>query len=67
MQYKYKVKIGLTATPYREDQKIINLYSMVGPKLYEENMLDLINQGFLAKPYCIEVHCKFDPDQDRQN
>lgn len=43
MQYKYKVKVGLTATPYRQDQKIINLYSMVGPKLYEENMLDLIN------------------------
>ena len=28
---------------------------MIGPKLYEENWLDLINNGFLARPYCIEV------------
>ena len=28
---------------------------MIGPKLYEENWLDLVNNGFLAKPYCVEV------------
>ncbi len=38
----FKVKIGLTATPFREDNKINDLFFMVGPKLYEENILDLI-------------------------
>ncbi len=51
--FKFCVKIGLTATPYREDQKIRNLYYMIGPKLYEANLLDLINDGYLAKPLCI--------------
>lgn len=30
---------------------------MVGPKLYEENWLDLVNEGCLAKPYCVELLC----------
>jgi DNA excision repair protein ERCC-3 len=31
---------------------------MIGPKLYEENWLDLVNEGFLAKPYCVEIRCE---------
>lgn len=34
---------------------------MIGPKLYEENLIDLMNQGFLAKPYIIEVFCDMSP------
>ena len=34
---------------------------MLGPKLYEENWLDLINDGYLAKPYCIVVICEMTP------
>jgi DNA excision repair protein ERCC-3 len=52
-RYKFYLKIGLTATPYREDQKINNLFFMIGPKLYEENWLDLVEEGCLAKPYCV--------------
>ena len=37
------VKIGLTATLLREDNKLDNLYYMIGPKLYEENLIDLMN------------------------
>jgi DNA excision repair protein ERCC-3 len=55
--FKFSFKLGLTATPYREDDKINNLFFMIGPKLYEENWLDLVNQGFLAKPYCVEIRC----------
>ncbi len=40
---KAHFKLGLTATLIREDEKIDNLYYMIGPKLYEENWLDLIN------------------------
>ena len=54
---KFKCKIGLTATPYREDNKITNLYYMIGPKLYEENLIDLIQEGYLAKPYMVEMRC----------
>ncbi len=35
-------KIGLTATLIREDNKIEDLNYMIGPKLYEENWLDLV-------------------------
>jgi len=57
LNLKYKVKIGLTATPYRGDGNISLLYERIGPKLYEENLLDLINGGYLATPYCIDVRC----------
>lgn len=50
LKLKYKVKIGLTATPYRGDNNINLLYEAIGPKLYEENLLDLINVGNLATP-----------------
>jgi DNA excision repair protein ERCC-3 len=55
---KAHFKLGLTATLVREDSKITDLNYMIGPKLYEENWLDLINNGFLARPYCIEVRVK---------
>jgi DNA excision repair protein ERCC-3 len=38
-------KLGLTATLVREDNKIQDLPTLVGPKLYEANWIDLTNQG----------------------
>ena len=61
-RYKFHVKLGLTATPYREDNKIDNLFYMIGPKLFEENWLDLVNEGCLARPYCVEILCDM-PDK----
>jgi len=52
-----RCKLGLTATLVREDDKISDLYYLVGPKLYEANWLDLQRDGYLAKPQCIEVLC----------
>jgi DNA excision repair protein ERCC-3 len=34
-------KLGLTATLVREDNKIVDLHHLIGPKLYEANWLDL--------------------------
>ena len=34
-------KLGLTATLVREDNKIVDLHHLIGPKLYEANCLDL--------------------------
>ena len=52
---KSHVKIGLTATLLREDSRLGDLQFIIGPKLYEENLVDLMQQGYLAKPYIIEV------------
>ncbi|ETO15472.1 excision repair cross-complementing rodent repair deficiency, complementation group 3, partial [Reticulomyxa filosa] len=57
-----KCKIGLTATLLREDDKIEDLYYLIGPKLYEANWLDLQNHGYLATVQCVEVWCPMTPD-----
>lgn len=54
---KAHCKLGLTATLLREDQKIGDLYHLVGSKLYEANWLDLQKNGFLADVECVEVWC----------
>ena len=46
---KSHCKLGLTATLIREDNKIEDLNYLIGPKFYEENWIDLVNEGFLAK------------------
>lgn len=49
-------KIGLTATPLREDGEMKNLY-LLGNKLYESNWSDLAKRGFIAKLQCAEIRC----------
>jgi len=41
----------------REDEKILDLAFLIGPKLYEANWLDLTRDGFLARVKCVEVRC----------
>jgi DNA excision repair protein ERCC-3 len=48
--------VGLTATYVREDHKILDLFHLVGPKLYDISMETLASQGYLAKVHCVEVH-----------
>lgn len=50
-------KLGLTATLVREDDKIKDLSTLVGPKLYEANWIDLRNKGYIANVLCQEVRC----------
>lgn len=53
-----RCKLGLTATLVREDDKIDDLYYLLGgPKLYEANWLDLQRAGHLATVQCFEVWC----------
>ena len=54
---KYHCKLGLTATFVREDEPIIDLNFLIGPKLYEANWLDLVKRGFIANVQCAEVWC----------
>eukprot|EP00484_Ammonia_sp_Unknown_P019995 CAMPEP_0197030694 /NCGR_PEP_ID=MMETSP1384-20130603/9872_1 /TAXON_ID=29189 /ORGANISM="Ammonia sp." /LENGTH=835 /DNA_ID=CAMNT_0042460091 /DNA_START=86 /DNA_END=2593 /DNA_ORIENTATION=+ len=57
-----KCKLGLTATLLREDDKIGDLFYLIGPKLYEANWLDLQKNGYLALVQCIEVWCEMAED-----
>jgi DNA excision repair protein ERCC-3 len=50
-------KLGLTATLVREDNLIDSLNSMIGPKLYEANWMDLTEKGHLANVQCVEAWC----------
>lgn len=51
-------KLGLTATLVREDDKIVDLNFLIGPKLYEANWMELQNNGYIAKVQCAEVNKK---------
>lgn len=50
---KTYMKIGLTATPYRQDNKIKEIFYKIGPKLHESMIVDLTLLGFVSKIYCI--------------
>ena len=54
-EIKSHCKLGLTATPLREDERMNDLEYLIGPKLHEENWKDLENDGFLARALCVEV------------
>lgn len=56
-----RCKLGLTATLVREDEKINDLFFLLGPKLYEANWMDLSSQGFIATVKCIEIWCPMPP------
>lgn len=47
------VKIGLTATPLREDENIKSLIYMIGPRLYEGSWRKFVEYGYLANPKCL--------------
>lgn len=50
-------KLGLTATLVREDDKIVDLNFLIGPKIYEANWMELQRVGYIAKVQCAEVWC----------
>lgn len=51
-----KAVVGLTATYVREDRKILDIFHLVGPKLFEISMNTLVHQGYLARVQCVEIH-----------
>ncbi|UJR08861.1 hypothetical protein I4U23_013116 [Adineta vaga] len=56
------IKLGLTATPVREDGRISDLKFLIGPSLYKANWMELQNAGFIAKVSCAEIHCQMTPE-----
>jgi DNA repair helicase Rad25 len=52
---KTKVRLGLTATMLREDERIGDLETLVGPTLYHAKWKELADKGFIAKVICTQV------------
>lgn len=52
---KAKVRLGLTATMLREDERIGDLETLVGPTLYHAKWKELADKGFIAKVICTQV------------
>jgi len=50
-------KIGLSATLIREDNQVVSLDTLIGPKLFEISWKSLINDGYLANIKCRQVNC----------
>lgn len=48
-------KLGLTATPVREDKKEREIFSLVGPPLMDVNWLEMEDEGLIAEVTAYEV------------
>lgn len=56
-----KVRLGLTATMLREDERIGDLEELVGPTLYHAKWKELADRGYIAKVICTQVECAMVP------
>lgn len=54
-QLQARRRLGLTATLVREDGRQGDVFSLVGPKVYEAPWKELEAQGWLAQAECLEV------------
>ncbi|KAI9302715.1 P-loop containing nucleoside triphosphate hydrolase protein [Cunninghamella echinulata] len=61
LKIKTKVRLGLTATMLREDEKIGDLDHLVGPIVYQAKWKELADRGYIAKVICTQVESKLSP------
>ncbi len=54
-------RLGLTATLVREDGRQGEVFSLIGPKVYEASWRELEQQGWLAQAHCLEVRVEVTP------
>ena len=55
-------RLGLTATPVREDGREVELAALIGPVLYDVPWATLEAQGWIAPVECVEVRVPLVPD-----
>lgn len=55
-------RLGLTATLIREDGCEQDVFSLIGPKLYDMPWKELEQQGWIAEVKCQEVRIPFSPE-----
>ncbi len=53
-------RLGLTATLVREDRREAEVFSLVGPKIYDAPWKKLENEGWIARATCVEVRTSMD-------
>ncbi|MFA6934031.1 MAG: DNA repair helicase XPB [Sphaerochaetaceae bacterium] len=56
-------RVGLTATLIREDGLEADVFSLVGPKRFDEPWVELQNQGFIASATCTEIRIPLSSSQ----
>ncbi|MBD2862609.1 DNA repair helicase XPB [Paenibacillus oceani] len=59
-------RLGLTATLVREDGREEDVFSLVGPKLYEAGWKDLEHKGWVSKVQCTELRVPM-PERIRES
>ncbi len=53
-------RLGLTATLVREDGAQADVFSLIGPKFYDQSWRSLERAGYLSKVHCVEVRVPMD-------
>lgn len=62
LKIRAKVRLGLTATMLREDDRIGDLENLVGPTLYHAKWKELADRGYIAKVICTQVESEMSPN-----
>ncbi len=57
-------RLGLTATLVREDGREDEVFTLIGPRIYDMPWRDLEREGFIAKVRCVEVRLDL-PEEER--
>ncbi|MBT5737659.1 MAG: DEAD/DEAH box helicase [Planctomycetes bacterium] len=56
-------RLGLTATLVREDGREDEVFTLIGPRIYDMPWRDLEQEGFIAKVRCVEVRLDLPLDE----
>ena len=59
-------RLGLTATLVREDGREDEVFTLIGPRIYDMPWRDLEREGFIAKVRCVEVRLDL-PEDERES
>lgn len=59
-------RLGLTATPVREDSQEKMIFSLIGPPVYDRGWLEMAEEGRIAEATCYEVLVDIPENQWKQ-
>ncbi len=60
------IRMGLSATPYREDGRHVELFSLMGGVVYHRTPQELMERGYLAEFKIITVKVPLKPDEKKR-
>lgn len=59
-------RLGLSATPYREDGKHVELFPLMGGVVYHKSPAELVEEGYLAQYEVITIRVGLKPDERKK-